>query len=118
MNRRGRTGKNDLHSYLLQAPWQARRKKRYDEGTYRYGSTDKPYKQTSCRRLLFRVILSHKETYISDWGEIENQMRLVRPPNVSSKPYDCADRCSKNCSEIRTPCWRTTQPSRRRPWTR
>ncbi len=65
---------NDLHGYLLHPPWLARRKKRDEERTYRYGMpTDKPYKQTSCRRLLFRVILSHKETHVPDWDEIDNR---------------------------------------------
>jgi hypothetical protein len=65
---------HDLHGYLLHAPWQARRKKRDEERSYRYGTpTDKPYKQTSCRRLLFRVILSHKEKHVPDWDEIDNQ---------------------------------------------
>lgn len=66
---------NDLHGYLLHPPWQARRRKRDDERNYRYDGTptDKPYKQTSCRRLMFRVLLSHTEKHVPDWDEIENQ---------------------------------------------
>ena len=65
----------DLVGYLLHAPWLARRKKRDDERAYRYDGTptDKPYKQTSCRRLLFRVILNHKNMDVPDWDEIDNR---------------------------------------------
>ena len=66
--------KHDLHGYLLHPPWQARRKKRDEERSYRYGvPSDKPYKATFCRRLLFRLILSHKWKHVPDWDEIDNQ---------------------------------------------
>lgn len=65
---------NDLHGYLLHPPWQARRKKRDEERTYRYGRpTDKPYKQTSCRRLMFTVLLNRNWDHIPDDEEIRTK---------------------------------------------
>jgi hypothetical protein len=65
---------NDLHGYLLHPPWQARRKKRDEERTRRYGRlTDKPYKQTSCRRLMFTVLLNRKWDHIPDDEEIRTK---------------------------------------------
>jgi hypothetical protein len=66
--------KADLDGYLLHPPWLARRKKREEERTYRYGTpTDKPYKQTSCRRMMFTVLLNRNRKDIPNDEEIRTK---------------------------------------------
>lgn len=60
---------NDLHGYLLHPPWLARRKKRPEERTPRSA----PYKQTSCRRLMFTVLLNHKVDHIPNAEELRTR---------------------------------------------
>ncbi len=56
----------DLIGYLLHPPWLARRKKRPEERT----PGSKPYLQTSCRRLMFTVLLDRHWEHIPDDEEI------------------------------------------------
>ncbi len=59
--------KADVDEYLLHPPYQARRKK--PPGTRRPGT--EPYMRTTCRRLVFRVLLNHRWKHVPHAAELE-----------------------------------------------
>ena len=59
--------KADVEEYLLHPPYQARRKK--PPGTRRPKTG--PYTRTTCRRLVFRVLLDHRWKHVPDAEELE-----------------------------------------------